>query len=172
MKKTLAIIGTAGRGEDASKLTVKHWNAMCDTAIKICEDEFITDLVSGAAAWSDHVAVRISSHLGLPIKLWLPAVTRDLETALYYHRKFSAVLKRDTFNELRPLIAAGCTENFGGFKDRNTKVADAADLFLACTFGNGSQVKDGGTLDTVNKMQKRGISGYHLDLNTLRLWKI
>jgi hypothetical protein len=55
--------------------------------------------------------------------------------------------------------------------ERNTKVAEEADIILAMTFGTGAYIKDGGTADTVRKYF--AISGhnvgYHYDLNTLTL---
>lgn len=171
MKKTLAIIGTAGRGEDAKKLTKNHWHKMISAAKKVIELEEITDLVSGGAAWADAVAVHLARHEGIMADIWLPAKERDLQTAKYYHSKFSKVLGYDTWAEIGSHQFL-CINGYGGFKDRNTEVAQRADLFIAMTFGDGKKVKDGGTLDTVNKMQKRGINGYHLDLNTLKLWKI
>ena len=165
--KTLAVIGTAGRQDDAAKLTARHWNAMCRAAIEVCASESVTDLVSGGAAWADHVAPRVALHLGLPVRLWLPANERDYGIAKWYHSKFSNVLGRDTWDEV---LQCSC-EAFGGFKDRNTKVAQAAHVFLACTFGHGAEVKDGGTADTVAKLERRGIAGYHFDMNTLTLHK-
>lgn len=165
--KTLAIIGTAGRQEDADRLKVRHWNEMCQAAIKVIEENGVTRLVSGGAAWADHVAVRVAKHLGLPIRVWLPANERDYGVAQWYHGKFSKKLGRDTWEEV---LQCPC-EAFGGFKDRNSKVAEEADLFLACTFGCGWVCKDGGTADTVAKLERRGVSGYHFDLNDLKLHK-
>lgn len=75
---------------------------------------------------------------------------------------------RNTFQEV---MEVGGLHHHGGFKDRNSKVAGEADVFLAMTFGCKNQVRNGGTADTVRKMRGRGISGYHLDLNTMKLWK-
>jgi hypothetical protein len=171
MKRTLAIIGTAGRGEDAKKLTKNHWLRMVDAAKKVIEVEEVTDLVSGGAAWADHVAVHLARTENIPAEIWLPAKERDLQTAKYYHEKFSSVLGYDTWGKISTHQFL-CLNGFGGFKDRNTEVANRADIFLAMTFGDGKKVKDGGTLDTVIKMQKRNINGYHLDLNTLKLYPI
>lgn len=135
--------------------------------MKICEMKAVTGLVSGGAAWADHVAPRVGLKLGLPVSIWLPANERDLEVARYYHRMFSQVLGRDTFSE----VSEGTTiQKFGGFKDRNSKVAGEADVYLACTFGRGKNVKHGGTADTVRKMEARGVKGFHLDLNELKLY--
>jgi plasmid maintenance system antidote protein VapI len=171
MGKTLAIIGTAGRQEDAKKLTKNHWRKMVAAAKRVVELEEITDLVSGGAAWADHVAVHLARNWQIPAEIWLPAKERDLQTAKYYHSKFSNVLGYDTWAEISSHKNL-CLNGFGGFKERNTEVAQRANVFIAMTFGEGKKVKDGGTLDTVNKMQKRGINGYHLDLNALKLWKI
>lgn len=168
-EKTLAIIGTAGRGDDAKKLTIDHWRDMIQVAKEITESEKIGDLVSGGAAWADHVAVELylieMSGL-LKLKLFLPANEDDLMTAQNYHAHFSMVVGRNTWKEVMDIKH----ENYGRFKDRNSKVAKHADIFLAMTFGSGPVVKDGGTKDTVDKMLKRGINGYHLDLHTMKLY--
>lgn len=58
-----------------------------------------------------------------------------------------------------------------GFLPRNLKVAEKADHVLAMTFGNGRQLKDGGTSHTMAAFLKRGVgTAYHLDLNTLKLY--
>lgn len=177
--KTLAIIGTAGRGEDAKKLTINHWRRMCDAGRKIYELENCCSLVSGGAAYADHVAVEIG-YYSIPTTIWLPKKESDIETAKYYHKKFSEVVGYNTWQQLTITDVAPPWEDiiepniqsFGGFKDRNTKVAEQADVFLAMTFGDREKVKDGGTADTVVKMQSRGIEGYHLDLNALKMYKI
>jgi hypothetical protein len=61
--------------------------------------------------------------------------------------------------------------NHGGFLDRNLLVAKDADIFLAMTFGNKNEAKDGGTKHTVNSMLKQGKRGWHLDLNDLKLFR-
>lgn len=171
--KTLAIIGTAGRKDDASKLTLQHWHRMVAAARKIINLEKCDKLVSGGAAWADHVAVEIGIKDKIKTKIWLPENGHDLNTAHYYHGKFSVVRDFDTWKELNSCfkIKNFDIQSFGGFKDRNSKVAEEADIFLAMTFGERAKVKDGGTADTVNKILMRGINGYHLDLNTLKLYK-
>lgn len=166
----MAVIGTAGRKLDADRLTNYHWTAMQSAAEKVVELESVTHLVSGGAAWADHVAVELHSKLGLPLSLYLPAHTKDLEIAAYYHRKFSKKVGNDTWSEVLRLPYV----KKGGFKDRNTLVATEADVFLAMTFGNKRAVADGGTKDTVMKMLSRPTPaiGYHLDLNTTKLYKI
>lgn len=171
-KTVLAIIGTAGRREDASKLTFRHWKQMLLAAKKIIELEKVTDLISGGAAWADHVAVTLSETL--PTTIWLPAHAKDLDTTRYYHEKFSRAVGRETFSEIEKAKKSGNLEikNFGGFKDRNTKVSEGADIFLAMTFGEGKVIKDGGTADTVRKLSSAGKKGYHLDLQAMKLYPI
>lgn len=164
--KTLAIIGTAGRGDDAKKLTIDHWNEMVKVAEEIAKFEKATDLVSGGAAWADHVAVQLYFNKDIPLKLFLPANEDDLMTAQNYHAHFSMAIGRNTWKEVMGLKY----ESYGRFKDRNSKVAKFGNVFLAMTFGDGAVVKDGGTKDTVEKMLKRDINGYHLDLNTMKLY--
>lgn len=163
-KITLAIIGTAGRGEDANKLTAHHYQQMILAAKKVIELERVTHLVSGGAAWADFSAHESS----LPKKIFLPSLPKDVETAKYYHRKFFEKVPDCTdFDDVQNAeIIHG-----GGFLDRNLLVAAEADIFLAMTFGNGNEVKDGGTKHTVDNMLKQGKFGYHLDLGTCRLWK-
>lgn len=160
-KITLAIIGTAGRKDDASKLTRNHYRRMIQAANAVIKLEKITHLVSGGAAWSDWLIYEFED---LPRKTFLPAKEKDLETAKYYHNKFFAKIP-DAAKMSGEII------NHGGFLDRNLLVAAEADIFLAMTFGDGSEVKDGGTKHTVNAMLKQGKTGYHLDLNTLKLYK-
>jgi hypothetical protein len=167
--KTLAIIGTAGRKEDGPKLSLYHWHAMCAASRKIVELENVGALVSGGAAWSDHVAVELHMADGLPLCLYRPGVLRDEMISQYYHTQFGRKLGRDTWAEVE---AVSNQIKKGGFKDRNSDVANTVETFLAMTFGTKRLVKDGGTLDTVRKMLDRGLLGYHLDLNTTKLYKL
>lgn len=170
MTKTLAIIGTAGRGDDYSKLTDHHYWRMVDAARSIICREHITHLVSGGAAWADNVALEF----GWPTKIYLPAEQKSLDTAEYYHKRFRAkvsgaadlnTLLNDNLEELLEAV------KHGTFLDRNLLVAQDADIFLAMTFGDKNEVKDGGTKHTVNAMLKQGKSGYHLNLSDLKLYK-
>jgi len=163
-KITLAIIGTAGRGEDYNKLTANHYQQMILAAKKVIELERVTHLVSGGAAWAD-----FSMHESdLPKKIFLPAKEKDVETAKYYHQRFFEKVPDCTdFDDVKnaEIISSG------GFLDRNILVANEADLFLAMTFGHKNEVKDGGTKHTVDNMLKQGKFGYHLCLTDLKLYK-
>ncbi len=172
--KIMAIIGTAGRKEDAAKLSLAHYNRMINAAKAVMSREsYITKIVSGGAAWADHVATEF--HNTHPVEIFLPN-DPDLNTLRYYHKKFSQVVGWDTFDQLIQLSKnkIQVNHNCGNFKTRNTKVAEIADIYLAMTFGDGKIVKPGGTSDTVDKIiQINPVAvGYHLDLNTLKLYKI
>jgi hypothetical protein len=61
---TVAIIGTAGRKDDGPKMNAQLFEMMCKKAKSIITEEWKLQpssvrLVSGGAAWSDHVAVRL-----------------------------------------------------------------------------------------------------------------
>jgi hypothetical protein len=69
--------------------------------------------------------------------------------------------------------------NGGGFKARNSDVANEADALLAFTFGLGPVLKEGGTSDTWCKfLMRRTLPGagdlpaYHYCLNEKRLYRV
>lgn len=187
---TLAIIGTAGRKDDAPKLTKEKYFAAMKVAKSVMESVNADTLVSGGAAFIDHIAVRLfNAGLVKNLTLHIPckwdkknkrykdtgefnSTTNPGGTANYYHKKFS---EKVGFNSLEDIAAAikkkaqvVVTE---GFKERNSKVAEEADVILAMTFGNGAYIKDGGTADTVRKyFNKEGeLKGFHFDLNSMTL---
>jgi hypothetical protein len=187
---TLGIIGTAGRKDDGSKLTREVFKAMGLVGKEVLDKTKATALVSGGAAYADHVAVRLFLRgyvkkltLHLPCKWDKKQIclkdtgefnyqTNPGGTANYYHRKFSQVVGINSLEDISKAIEMGAkvvvTE---GFKERNTKVAEESDIILAMTFGNGAYIKDGGTADTVRKFfAKEGVTGFHYDLNTLTLY--
>ena len=64
MEITFSIVGTAGREDDANKLSKKHFEAMYITAEGLLEQFTengypVTHVVSGGSAWADHVAVKL-----------------------------------------------------------------------------------------------------------------
>ncbi len=196
---TLAIIGTAGRKDDAKHLTRKHFEAMCIVAEglieQINESNYpLTTLVSGGAAWADAVAVKLfldKKVLGL--RLFIPAEWTNGEfydtgvkdpklnpggTANYWHRKFQSATGINGLSDIQIAKAHGaelyCCR--GGFHGRNAMVAKS-DFILACTFGDGHIVKEGGTADTVRmyleRVRKESIfdKSFHYDLNTKSIYE-
>jgi hypothetical protein len=169
--KTIALIGTAGRKEDGRKLTKESWDQLLADAEQRVRPE--DTLVSGGAAWADHIAVRLFLDGKVKgLKLFLPSeVAWDhgwfagppksaASAAQYYHEQFSKVIGTNSIRDLLDAINKGAEVEYEpssqGYKamfDRNKKVAAAADSSLAYTFGpSKSRPKDGGTLDTWNQI--------------------
>lgn len=146
----LAIIGTAGRKEDQGLLTAQHYHRMTEGAIKLISHLEIDPkellVVSGGAAWSDHVAVNLVL-LGViapeQLTIYLPAPLvyygfeaddqsnqrkkRTADTANYYHKMFSSKVGIDSLNELNRIKQLGTIFDeegiVGGFHARNALVA-------------------------------------------------
>lgn len=169
----LAIIGTAGRREDADILTRAHWRMMCVIGRTVAVTTGATELVSGGAAYADHVAVqlfldgdvkRLSLHLPADLHPSGFASTSDPydagRVANHYHREFSKVAGIDSLAQLNQAVGAGAkvSVNLNGFKARNTDVANSADVMLAFTFGQGERLKDSGTKDTWDKFLARRVA--------------
>lgn len=175
----LAIIGTAGRNEDASKMTPELFR---DMVAYVCSffDNFYNDtkfeLVSGGAAWADHVAVavynyyaevsggpQISLDLHLPAKFKTNADRFSIafneeferargwtcgETLNHYHEQFSRVMGGSSMGGITRAIENGAfVYQHSGFKKRNHAVGKA-DYLLAFTWGDGKIPKPGGTMHT------------------------
>lgn len=194
---TLAIIGTAGRKTDADLLSIDKYNEMYQIASKLIDyietnlKRSITHLVSGGAAYADHLAVQLYLNDKVPnLRLFLPCDFKDgefvdeydmlgrtAETATFYHKKFSEKIRIDSIKELKSAIDKGAEVIvINGFKNRNTYVS-RAEFLVAMTFGKGRKVKDGGTLDTVEKYLDRIITesltnhSFHVDLHDCSIHK-
>lgn len=194
MEITLSIIGTAGRKDDADKLSKEHFEAMCivaSTLIDQCgENNYKIDtLVSGGSAWADHVAVKLFLNKKVPrLRLFLPAEweggifrdngVKDLKTnpggtANYYHHQFQIKTGINSLSEIQIARNEGAEliPVAKGFYARNALVAKS-DFILAMTFGSEHEIKEGGTADTIRKylyrVRKEGIfdKSFHYDLNS------
>lgn len=198
MEITMAIVGTAGRKEDSSKLSKKHFEAMClvagELVDQITENGYpITHLVSGGAAWADHVAVKLfldkkvkNLRLFLPCE-WDNGTFKDNGiknpkqnpggTANFYHKKFQINTRINSLTQIQLAQAEGAEliPVIRGFHARNALVAKS-DFLLAMTFGNEHDVKDGGTAHTVqcylNRVRKEGIfdKSFHYDLSSGKIF--
>ncbi len=182
---SLAIIGTAGRGADARRLTPRHFADMVEVARLIVDDVGPVELVSGGAAWADHVAVvlflqelKITKTPRFRLTLHLPAEfdLRDRRfvekpdaggIANQYHDAFLKV--RDGYRDLAAVHSStfATVKVYNGFFARNSEVAKS-DHLLASSFGVGTAVIGRGTTDTLGKWLKRPERGrgWALDLNT------
>lgn len=185
----LAIIGSAGRRDDADRMTPQLYAAMCSEARTMVRDVGATRLVSGGAAFADHVAVTLFlENVVDELDLHLPAAwdgsayesRGDGRTANFYHAGFSSACDVDSLGEIATAVTKGAaTSSYRGFKQRNSQVA-TADAILAFTFGAGGDnrfwagevlaieagLKPGGTADTWNKAVMAKFKR-HVDLGQL-----
>ena len=183
----IGIIGTAGRKDDAEKLNPQKYQMMKAAVLGIIAPHASRAIlfVSGGAAVADHLAVQL--FLALPntkLRLHLPAVydtnaQRFIETpgkmfdpgnvANFYHRKFWKTCQQPSLAEINQAIRRGAEVKVTpGFKERNTQVAQDADVLIALTFGDGPSLKDGGTRDTMEKfLRRRHGTSFHVDLHNM-----
>lgn len=166
-KPRVAIIGTAGR--DKSKhMSIGLWNWMVDNAIARIQQG--AHVVSGGAAWADHLAVELflrghagelTLHLPAPItdKGWFEGPYKSAASAAnFYHANFSTVIGRHSIGEIvlasRKEHCHGTVQpigaGYGAMFARNALVAECEQM-LAYTFGQGDVPTDGGTKDTWDK---------------------
>ena len=165
----IGIIGSAGRGEDNErwnkKVYINCFNKLLEYINNLGLESKELTLVSGGAAWADHLAV--SCHLSKRCKelnLFFPAAFMLPEcefqsmfnavggTANYYHRAFSQKMGGNTLQGISKVIERGAKfESFNGFKKRNLEIAKNSDILVAFTFNNSNTPKpNSGTLHTWN----------------------
>lgn len=179
---TVSIIGTSGRKEDESKMTLEIQKEMKRRAIEIIENTFKLEwkdviLVSGSAAYADHIAVELfleKQNDGTKLNLYLPCnfvETSDKKhqfednkkarfwenpgkTSNFYHEKFSKKIGRNTLEEIYIASTKGAILNsdYFGFSNRNEKVSKS-DYMIAFTWGDLSNPKSGGTKFTWDRSE-------------------
>lgn len=178
----IGIIGTAGRGSDASKMNLGTFQRMCETAKDIIRPiNHPVNLISGGAPWADHVAVDLyltcplicGLTIEFPCKFEKGAyVSGEIydgydiaKVSNHYHDLFTLNTGIDGRAELQKAIEIGAITHFSkGFFDRNCKVAEA-DILIAFTYGNGAKLKDGGTAHTARcYVRNGGRDLYHCNL--------
>lgn len=151
---TIAIIGTAGRREDASRIDRPLYDAMFDEAVRAIRSWGSTTAVSGGAAVSDHLAVRAFLEGAVAsLRLFLPAVfdgrryipdhsvrSNPGRTTNQYHEDFSDACGIDSLGEIAEAIRRGAKVGIhAGFHRRNLEVAGACSHLLAFTFGRSAK---------------------------------
>lgn len=168
----IAIIGSAGRRSDGPKVSRDLYiKAFCKAKREI--EKIVkrsggpVELVSGGAAFIDHLAVSLflDSFMDCSLTLHLPCPfdmklcryeddgSRDFRknpggTCNYYHKLFSQKMGGNTLSGIKRAIDKGASIFVGnGFFDRNKQVAKC-DHMLAFTFGTDDIPKDGGTRNT------------------------
>jgi len=161
---TIAIIGTAGR-DKTKPMTAQLWAAMCANARARVPQG--AELVSGGAAWADHLAVRLflDGHAS-KLTLHLPSTFAHAgafagghgsagSAANYYHALFKVATGVDGIPEICDAIWRGAQYTtqapdigMGAFMIRNMEVAKMADTLIAYTWGERAAPADGGTAHT------------------------
>jgi len=198
MEITLGICGTAGRKQDGNRLTRNHFEAMYMVANglveQINESNYpLTTAISGGAAWADFLAVKLFlDHKIGGLKLFLPAEWDDGKfydngqkehndggICNYYHLQFQRKTGINSLSQMQIAKHEGAEFVIvnRGFFARNALIAKHSDFLLAITFGNGPEVKAGGTSHTVecylNRVRKDGIfdKSFHYDLNSKSIYE-
>lgn len=172
IKMRIAIIGTAGRDNTIEKLSKEKYQWMINQVKKKiktikshCDDEKII-LVSGGAAFSDHIAIKLyQKHPDkYDLVLYFPCKfdpekcqfegNGPGKSANFYHKRFSDLCGYDSLIEIGNIIKKeNVTIIIGnGFHDRNMMIAQNCDFMIALTFSQSDSPEEGGTKDTWNKM--------------------
>ncbi|MFK4705692.1 superfamily I DNA/RNA helicase [Roseateles asaccharophilus] len=167
--RVVAVIGTAGR-DKGYPMTADLWGRMvADAHCRVRPDD---TLVSGGAAWADHLAVRMFLDGAVKnLVLHLPAPFKNGQfqgpeksagqAANFYHRNFKATTGVDGLSEIAQAIAKGATvteqpaaPGYGGMFARNAIVAKMSTAALAYTFGGAEEPpNDSGTKNTWDQIQ-------------------
>lgn len=164
----LSIIGTAGRKEDGKIISTLHFEKMCDVSRFTLGEWKQTELVSGGAAWADHVAVKLYLNgdvknlvLHLPAefdvskKAFVPLNDHYMDPgniANYYHGLFFKKTKINSLDEISQAIKKGAKVVVTpGMIPRNKKVAQDSDYMIAFTFGDGEIIADYNTSSTAKE---------------------
>lgn len=190
----VAIIGTAGRMNDKRNkdLTTAHFEWMVDSALKTLVsfglDPSETHLISGGAAWADHVAVELFLRKKVAgLTLYAPCAfaeasfvdtgsadwrTNPGKTSNYYHRLFSEKIGRNSLTEIATACARGAVLDTSGtgFHSRNSAIAARATHMIAFTWSEEGKPTDGGTLDTWKKCALAGEFKVHVSLKEVSLF--
>jgi hypothetical protein len=170
----VSIIGTAGRNEDAPRMTrqlfermVEQANRVIDDVFQLGDDKSNVVLVTGGSPWSDHVAVNLwlnhrDEFAGLTLHLPCQFDSKskqfdpDDDCGAYLntlHKQFSAKMGSsfDSFDELARIAELGATFDYQGrgFSERNRLVSEC-DYLIAFTWSDTDTPKQGGTLETWN----------------------
>ena len=164
----IAIIGTAGRDTSRPMTLQLWWRMLADARQRVRAEDV---LISGGAAWADHLAVTLYNDYRVKhLVLHLPAPLVDGRfvgeyrsagsTANYYHDRFKRITGVDGLAELARAIKLGAEKTeqpaalgYSAMFARNDRVARGCDAVIAYTFGEGDQPMDGGTLYTWDQVK-------------------
>lgn len=169
----IAIIGTAGR-DKTKVMSFQTWNWMVRQAKALMPTAAASQihLVSGGAAWADHLAVHLFLNGDVSaLTLHLPAPLDNTHyfvggqgtaggAANYYHAKFSLIAGINSREQIAEASREpGChgtvqpvKQGYAAMFARNALIVKeldpATDRLLAFTFGEGDEPADGGTKHT------------------------
>jgi len=189
--ETIGIIGTAGRRKDFYRLSEDVYILMLKEVLRIIGDRNV-HLISGGAAWSDHLAVTtFINSLANPsipkctLSLELPCVfingtfdrSETGRISNYYHKLFSFKSCRDSLSEIQKVINLGPPDvyvNYGkGFFERNAVIANKSDKLIAFTYGDKEKLKDGGTAHTAKAyIDNGGKHLFHINLYDFKCYEL
>lgn len=159
----LGIIGTALRGRDTefdSLCTKETYSKMLNKAREVFKELDVDTLVSGGAAFSDHIAVDLFyDYLGKSIRkdklklfIYYPTKFLDLtskigKTLLYYHKYFSELVYSDENSSIKDisylvntypkqvyLHEESISNSYTGFFARNKKIALTSNYLLVFSY--------------------------------------
>lgn len=178
--RKVAIIGTAGR-DKTKPMTKSLWLAMVTDLHRRVQPG--DHLVSGGAAWADHLAVHaylegwcsgLTLYLPAPFQqnTFLGPASSSGSAANWYHLQFTHATGVKGLEQIHEAIMKGAevhweppSRGYGGMFARNLKVASNSTSLIAYTFGEGAEPADGGTKDTWNKFN--GEERIHVPLHAL-----
>jgi len=162
----VAIVGFSGRSVPASAALNKElFDAMVAAAKTTIEDKFALPLgnvclVSGGAAWADHVAVSLALSVdgdAHQLRLYMPgpfdaqtgliANSACAQTANTLHRRFAEQTGIPSLANLveAHMFGADIRSDERGFLARNRQIADSADYMIAFSWSSTPEPSDGGT---------------------------
>lgn len=151
----IAIVGFSGRQRVCEASEWPFYINLVETEIEemgLPWNDII--LVSGGAAWIDHIAVTLALKWECSLVLCLPAAydaeTGRIDCALAnkLHEDFGKLIGTDTFEDMKMVK---CERRIGnGFLDRNKMICDIADIMIGV-----GDVKLGGLRDVWGKFGKK-----------------
>ena len=159
----IAVIGTSGRNV---KLTSKQYNRMYEQLTNyLSEYNSKIELISGGAAWADHLAVRAYlDNIVKKLSLYLPCKwdfdkeqyseqTNSGKMSNIYHRQFSNEVKINSFDQIQQAMLndAYIDDTNNGYFERNDKIANICHEMIAFTISTTNFPSKGGTQYTWNK---------------------
>lgn len=148
----LAVIGTAGRQDDATRINRALYDAAYADVVASAARWGAIHGVSGGAAFADHLIVRaFLDGVVSELTLYLPAHFKNGQfvpnpkirfnpgqTCNTYHRQFSSSCGVDSLAEIAKAIELGAkAQVIEGFHRRNSEVAADCQWMIAYTFGSG-----------------------------------